>query len=83
MTMYDTLTALIEEHARHPEGTIKVGDRIEQITVTRVGTHTVSYVTDDGWSGGEQIPFVGPWGEPLPALARAQADTAGLHLEPL
>lgn len=76
----------IREHAEHAEGTIKPGDRIGDATITDVGTHTVQYSTDDGYSGSMQIPWLttekdesGTWQQRvLPAGERAgvEAKTA-------
>jgi hypothetical protein len=54
------------------ERDLKVGDRVGEATVTEVGTHTVQFAYDNGYSGAIQIPFVGPMGEEYPSFDRAQ-----------
>lgn len=67
--------ASVLSHARTRSPKIFVGETFgrgkEKITVTGVGTHTVTYETGDGWRGHVQIPFVGSRGEALPSRERA------------
>lgn len=76
------LSKKILQHARSKTGTLVPGMRIGRKTITEVGTHTVVYETDDGWTGVEQIPFIDPAaGESLPSHQRALAE-AGVKENP-
>lgn len=66
------LNAVVLRHARSEHGTITPGMRIGHRVVTVVGTHTIQYKTDDGYTGSAQIPFIDPMtGESLPSHRRA------------
>lgn len=82
----DKLVELVDRHAKSETPVLRGGEIIgrgkSQITVTKVGTHTVQYKTGDGYTGAIQIPFIGSDGETLPSHGRVLVEAYAWDYEP-
>jgi RNase P subunit RPR2 len=74
-----TIEDAILEHAKAEGGTLSVGDRVGDATITDVGTQTIQFDRDDGYHGSVQIPWFagGDTTKPYPSYQRALDEATG------
>jgi hypothetical protein len=53
---------------------LSVGQKIDKRTITDVGTHTIQFDDEDGYSGSTQIPFVDDQGHMTDAGRKAKTE---------